>query len=138
MRVAFSYAVVRVVPRVDREEFVNVGVVLHCPQRNFLGARMRLDRDRLLGLHPGTDLEAVERHLVIIEQICAGAAAAGPVAALPTSERFHWVAAPRSTVVQISAVHAGLTEDPAASLIQLCRSMVEPPEAQGTRHRPTS
>jgi hypothetical protein len=123
-RTSFSYAVIRVVPRVERQEFVNAGVVLHCPERRYLGADMALDEARLLAAFPGVDLEAVNSHLRVICQLCAGDPAAGPLAALPASERFHWVVAPRSTIVQPSEVHAGLTDDPAAALAHLVDSMV--------------
>ena len=122
---SYSYAIVRVVPRVERGEFLNVGVVLHCPERAFLAARMSLDRQRLLHLFPGAELETIEQHLQALQALCAGdQATAGPLAALPISERFHWAVAPRSTIVQTSPVHVGLTEDPAASLEHLLQTMV--------------
>ena len=128
-RVSYSYAVIRVVPRVEREEFVNAGVVLHCPARRYLGARVVLDRQRLLLLFPEVDLDTVERHLRLFDPLCAGDAAAGPLAQLSVSERFHWAVAPRSTIVQISPVHAGLTDDPAAELEHLVDVLVRPPAA---------
>jgi hypothetical protein len=128
-RVSFSYAVIRVVPRVDRQEIVNVGVVLHCPQRAFLDAGVAVDDARLRAAFPGIDLDAVANHLRVICQMCAGDPAAGPLAALPLSERFHWVVAPRSTIVQPSVVHAGLTDDPRATLEHLVDSMVRLPHA---------
>lgn len=126
-RSSFSYAVLRVVPRVEREEFVNAGVVLHCPERRFLGARIELDEERLLRMAPGFDVAGARRHLEVIQELCAGRSSAGPLAALPVSERFHWVVAPRSTIVQTSAVHAGLTEDPEATLQHLLVTMVRLP-----------
>ena len=125
-RVSYSYAVIRVVPRVEREEFVNAGVVLHCPAKSYLGAHVALDADRLLQLYPQIDLGAVQRHLDLFAPLCAGDAAAGPLAKLSLSERFHWVVAPRSTIVQISPVHTGLTADPHAQLAHLVDSLVRP------------
>lgn len=126
---SFSYAVIRVVPRVDREEFINAGVVLHCPAKGYLDAQVALDPARLLHLFPGVDLAAVQRHLDLFAPLCAGAATAGPLAKLSLSERFHWVVAPRSTIVQISPVHSGLTDDPAAQLEHLLDVLVRPPGA---------
>jgi hypothetical protein len=123
-RAAFDYALIRVVPRVEREEFLNVGAVVHCPTRAFLAARVELDRRRLAALGGDVDLDLVEQHLRAIPAICAGDPAAGPLALLPQSERFHWVVAPRSTVVQTSPVHVGLTEDPAQALERLMETMV--------------
>src|SRR5256885_4605347 len=123
-RAAFDYALIRVVPRVEREEFLNVGAVVYCPTRAFLAARVELDRQRLAALGAPVDLDLVERHLQAIPAICAGAPDAGPLARLPLSERFHWVVAPRSTVVQTSAVHTGLSDDPALALDHLMDTMV--------------
>ena len=121
---SFSYAVIRVVPRVDREEFVNAGVVLHCPGKAYLGAQVALDAQRLRHLFPGVDLPAVQRHLALFAPLCAGDAAAGPLAQLSLSEPFHWMVAPRSTIVQISPVHTGVTDDPAALLAHLVDVLV--------------
>jgi hypothetical protein len=126
---SFSYAVIRVVPRVDREEFVNAGVVLHCPERAYLGAQVALDPARLLQLAPDVDLDAVQRHLDLFAPLCAGDPAAGPLAKLSLSERFHWVVAPRSTIVQISAVHTGITQDPGAQLGHLLEILVRTPKS---------
>ncbi len=127
-RAAFDYALIRLVPRVEREEFLNVGAVVHCRTRRFLAARIELDRDRLRALSSGQlDLDLIEQHLRSIPAVCAGDPAAGPVAALPMPERFHWLVSPRSTVVQTSPVHSGLTEDPAAALDHLVRTMVRAP-----------
>jgi len=121
-REPFEYAVLRVSPRVERGELVNVGVVLFCRTRRFLGLRLEL-RERqvraLRALAPDLDLEAVRLHLASIEAIIAGDAAAGPIAALAAPERFRWVTSPSSTVIQPSDVHGGLTEDPEASLREL-------------------
>jgi hypothetical protein len=121
---AFDYAVIRVVPRVDREEFVNVGVVLHSPEQAFLAAALWVDPLRLQALSKELDLALVERHLRLLVDLCAADPAAGPLADLTTSERFHWVVATRSTVVQTSPVHGGLAEDLAATLEHLMDTMV--------------
>jgi hypothetical protein len=122
----FEYAVVRVVPRVDREEFINAGVILYCRSLDFLDARIALDHKRLLALFPGAapDLEAIERALAMIPRICAGDASAGPIATLDLAERFRWLSATRSTVPQVSPVHTGLCDDPAQMLDHLMVKMV--------------
>ncbi len=117
--VAFDYAIVRLVPRVEREEFINVGVIVHAPTRGFLGCALRLDRGRLGAFAPGLDLDALARHLEAFRAVCAGEADAGPIAGLALSERFHWLVAPRSAVLQTSPVHGGMCEDPAAALREL-------------------
>jgi hypothetical protein len=121
---SFDYAVVRVVPRVDREEFVNAGVILFCLERDFLGARVELDRERLRALHPGADLALVEEHLAAIPRVAAGGAGSGPIGKLSPRERFHWLVAPRSTVIQVSPVHSGLCEDPERALEHLVERVV--------------
>jgi len=123
----FEYAVLRVVPRVERGEFINAGVVLYCQAEGFLGARVYLDPDRLMALDPGADLETVRAHLEAVHPVCAGSPEAGSVGRLPIGERFGWLVAPRSTVVQPSPVHTGLTDDPEAELERLLRTMVLPP-----------
>ena len=122
----FEYGVVRVVPRVEREEFINAGVILYCRPLDFLDARIALDQQRLLALFPGAslDLEAIERALSIIPRICAGDPAAGPIAALDLAERFRWLSATRSTVAQVSPVHTGLCDDPARMLDHLMARVV--------------
>src|SRR3954447_10152384 len=102
---AFDYAVMRVVPRVEREEFINAGVILFCRPRRFLAARIALDVPLLLALDPACDVAEVEQHLAAIPLICAGGPEAGPIGLLEQAERFHWLAAPRSTIIQPSAVH---------------------------------
>ena len=127
---AFDYAVVRVVPRVQREEFVNVGVVLHAPARAFLGCEIAFDPPRLSSLAPdlsAADLARIDAHLEAWRAVCAGDPAAGPIARLPPSERFHWLVAPRSTILQTSPVHAGVTEDPRAALGHLFAQLVPAP-----------
>jgi len=121
-REAFEYAVLRVAPRVERGELVNVGVVLFCRTRRFLGVKVELGERQasaLRALAPDADLDAVRAHLASIQAIVAGEAAAGPIAALDAPERFRWVTAPSSTVIQPSDVHGGVTDDPAASLQEL-------------------
>ena len=128
-RSAFDYAVLRIVPRVEREEFVNVGVVVHAPARAFLGCAVGLDRGRLSQLSPGLSaaaLDEIAAHVEAWRAVCAGEPGAGPIAALTPSERFHWLVAPRSTMLQTSAVHAGVTDDPAAALDRLFRTLVAP------------
>jgi hypothetical protein len=126
---SFDYAAVRVVPRVDREEFVNAGVILFCLERDFLGARVELDRARVCALFPGADLAAIEEHLLAIPRICAGGAGSGPIGRLSRRERFHWLVAPRSTVLQVSPVHSGTCEDPARALDHLFDRLVPAGEA---------
>jgi hypothetical protein len=126
-RVAYEYAVVRVVPRVEREEFLNAGVVLHSAQRGFLGCLLALDEDRLAALTPGLDeaeLEIIRRHLDGIRAVAAGDPDGGPMAALPARERFHFLVAPRSTVIQVSAVHTGVCDDPALALKKIFEAQV--------------
>jgi hypothetical protein len=119
---SFDYAIVRVVPRVERGEFVNVGVILFSRTRRFLGACVEVDRARLAVLAPaGFDLDRVEAHLALIPAIARGA---GPIGALPLADRFHWLTAPRSTVIQTSPVHCGQCDDPAAALDHLMGVMV--------------
>ncbi len=123
---SFDYATIRVVPRVDREEFVNAGVILFCRERQFLEARVVLDPVRVRGLYAEADLETIERHLAAVPRICLGSPDSGPIGALPIHERFHWLVAPRSTVIQMSPVHAGLCESPSETLARLFESLVGP------------
>ena len=123
-RVSFDYATLRVVPRVDREEFLNAGVILFCFERDFLEARVALDRARLLALHPQADVAAIEEHLAAVPRICAGAEGSGPIGQLDRRERFHWLVAPRSTVIQTGPVHVGLCEDPREALDRLFTRLV--------------
>jgi hypothetical protein len=127
-RVAFQYAVVRVVPRIERGEFINAGVVLFCRQHRFLAARTRLDEHALAALAGECDPAEVRSQLATLEAVAAGdAEAGGAVAAMPQSERFHWLTAPASTIVQPSPVHTGLTADPAAELEHLFAALVSRP-----------
>ena len=121
----FEYAIVRVVPRVERGEGFNAGIVLHSRAGRFLGARTLLDEALLVAMSPDCDAEAIRDHLVTIERIAAGDPAAGPIAHLSAPERWHWLAAPSSTVIQASDVHTGFTDDPAATLEHLFRILVE-------------
>jgi Protein of unknown function (DUF3037) len=120
----FAYTILRVVPSVERGEQLNVGVVLFCRQRGFLGARVGLDPDRLSALAPGLDLGAVGAHLAGLVRVAEGNPAAGAIATLPESERFGWLAAPSSTVIQASPVHTGLSDDPEATLDGLFARLV--------------
>jgi len=124
---SFDYAVVRVVPRVDRGEFINVGVVLYCLAQRFLGALVELDEGRLVALAPEVDLALVRTHLEALPRICAGGTEAGPIGQLPQKERWHWLVAPRSTILQTSPVHSGLCEEPSQALENLMDRMVRPP-----------
>jgi hypothetical protein len=121
---SYDYAVLRIVPAVEREEFVNAGVVLQCPERAFLGCRVQLDRPRLEALWPALDLDTIHRHLEAFLRICAGDPAAGPVARLSRRERFQWLVAPRSTVIQVSAVHCGVCDSPEAALEEIFGRLV--------------
>ena len=114
-------------PRVEREEFVNVGVIVSCPSRNFLEARIVLDENRLRMLDPTLDMEAIRAHTDSIRAICAGGEQAGPLARLSQRERFHWLVAPRSTIIQTSAVHTGKCDDPGRLIEHLLQKMVLPP-----------
>jgi Protein of unknown function (DUF3037) len=123
----FDYAVIRVVPRVEREEFINAGVIVSCPDRRFLEARIELDRARLAALDPTLDADRVQRYLDTIPAVCAGGEHSGPIGALPQRSRFHWLVAPRSTIIQTSPVHSGLCKDPRESLEHLLEKMVRAP-----------
>jgi Protein of unknown function (DUF3037) len=120
----FQYAIVRVVPDVERGECLNAGVILLCRPRRFLAARVRLDEARLRALAPDADPATILPHLVAIERIAAGDPTAGPIARLVQGERFHWLVAPASTVIQASEVHTGLCDDPAAELDHLFGRLV--------------
>jgi hypothetical protein len=130
---SFDYAVVRVVPRVEREEFINAGIILYCLSRGFLEARVELDEARLQALAPEVDVALVRSHLESIPRICAGGRAGGPIGRLSQKERFHWLVAPRSTLLQTGPVHSGLCEEPAAALEHLLQRMVRLPAPGGYR-----
>lgn len=120
----YDYAIIRVVPRVERGEQINVGVVLSCADTEFLDARIELDDAALLALDANADLEAIRGLLALIPVICRGGAAAGPIGALPPRGRFRWLVSPRSTMIQPSAIHTGRTSDPAACLEHLMNQLV--------------
>ena len=127
MATEFQYVIVRVVPCLPRGERVNAGVIVYCRQRDFLGARMELDAARLAAIAPGLDPETVAPHLRALCEVASGAAAGGALGALPPSERFGWLSAPASTIIQPSPVHTGLTDDPAATLQRLFGALVAAP-----------
>jgi hypothetical protein len=120
----FDYAIVRVVPNVEREEFINVGVILFCRALRFLDARIEPDVERLAAFAPELDLPMVEAQLDLIPRICAGGPEAGPLGSLEQAERFHWLVSPRSTTIQVSPVHPGLCVDPPATLDDLFDTLV--------------
>lgn len=123
----YSYAVVRIVPRVERGEYLNVGVILFAPTARFLAAEIELDRARLHAFAPSLDIATIERHLAAFVAICDGTPEGGPIARLPQSERFHWLTAPRSAVIQISPVHVGCCDDPHRTLDDLRDALVRLP-----------
>ncbi len=123
----YDYALIRVVPRVERGEFMNVGAIVSSPADRFLEARIEVDATRLAALDPTVDIVELERHLAVIPRICAGGPAAGPLGALTARERFRWLTAPRSSMVQCSPAHTGRCEDPARLLDHLVATMVRTP-----------
>lgn len=125
---SFDYAIVRVMPRVERGELINAGVILFCLEQDFLQARVEVNEARLRALWPGTDLDLVRQHLEAIPRISVGALEAGPIARLTIRERFRWLVAPRSTMIQVSPVHAGLCAHPDQALDELFRQMVQVPQ----------
>ncbi|ASU35867.1 DUF3037 domain-containing protein [Mucilaginibacter xinganensis] len=120
----FEYAVIRVVPRVEREEFLNIGVILFCAKQKFLQTKYLLDEARLKACHPGLDLEELKKHLCSFERICHGGKDAGPIGQLDQASRFRWLTATRSTVLQTSKVHPGISEDALATLNRLFEQLV--------------
>jgi len=124
MPASFDYTVIRVVPRVERQEFINAGVVVFCPEKRYLAARIHLDEPRLRALWPEIDVEVVRAHLEAIQLICAGDASAGPIAQLSQRERFHWLSAPHSTIIQQSPVHTGVCDDTGNLLDRLAKQFL--------------
>ena len=122
----YDYAIVRVVPRVEREEFINAGVILSCQKSGFLQAAIALDEERLLAMDPHVDIDSVRRHLSAIVSICAGEAGCGPIAQLPFRQRFHWLTAKRSAIIQTSPTHTGRCTDAAVALEHVMDRMVRP------------
>jgi len=129
----YNYAIIRVVPRVEREEFVNVGVIVSCPTRGFLEAQVALDEQRVKTLDATLEIESLRMHLATISTICAGGKQAGPLGRLSQRERFYWLSAPRSTIIQVSPVHTGLCQDPAVALRHLLDTMVRPLRSEPAR-----
>jgi hypothetical protein len=121
----YDYALIRVVPKVDREEFINAGAIVSCPELSFLEASIKLNESRLLALDASVDLDLVRKHLATIPTICRGGDDAGPIGQLPQRERFYWLVAPRSTIIQASPVHTGRRTDPAVALQHLVATMVD-------------
>jgi hypothetical protein len=122
---SFDYAVVRVVPRVEREEFVNAGIIVFCLEQHFLDARVHVDEPRFKALWPELDIPLVRLHLDAFPKICSGDPSAGPIARLSQRERFHWLVAPRSTIIQVSPVHTGLCESPERAMENLFRQLLQ-------------
>ncbi|HET9084928.1 MAG TPA: DUF3037 domain-containing protein [Candidatus Limnocylindrales bacterium] len=123
-RSLYQYAIIRVVPHVERGEAVNVGVVLLCRSREYVGALTALDESRLRAIAPDADVASIRRHLEAIDRVAAGDARGGPIARLSSAERFHWLVSPASTIIQPSEVHTGLTDDAAAELERLFETLV--------------
>jgi len=121
---SYDYVIIRVVPRVERGECINTGVILFCRTRRFLGMLVHVDEPRLLALAPDLDLTVIQQHLDTLSLVCAGGPDAGYVGQLSQSERFHWLTSPRSTIIQPSPVHSGLCDDPTAALEHLLETMV--------------
>ncbi len=121
---SFDYAVLRIVPRVERQEFLNVGVLVFCRERRYLEARVHLDEPRLLALSPQLDLKLIRQHADAVVRICQGDETAGPIAKSSQSERFHWLTAPRSTMLQTSPVHTGICADVDGILARLFSQLV--------------
>lgn len=123
-KLLFEYAVIRIVPRVEREEFLNVGVILYCRDLKFLHIKYDLNKNRLQAFSPEVDIPELEQRLKAFEQVCCGKSDGGPIGELPLASRFRWLTAARSTIVQTSAVHPGLAEDPKEALERLYEQLV--------------
>ena len=120
----FEYAVIRLIPRVEREEFLNIGVILYCQPHKFLQTAFELNEEKLNAFASGLDLAEIGEHLSAVKRICEGGENGGPIGKLPIGERFRWLTAPRSTIVQTSAVHTGLCTEPAKTLEDLVSKLV--------------
>ncbi|KIO78091.1 hypothetical protein TH53_05730 [Pedobacter lusitanus] len=120
----FEYAIIRVVPRVEREEFMNAGVILYCARQKFLQAEIILDKEKLSAFSPAADIEEIEQNLLALKRICAGGKEGGPIGLLDAASRFRWLTAMRSTVLQTSRVHPGFCKDPAEKLMLLLEEQV--------------
>lgn len=121
----FDYAAFRFVPRVEREEFFNVGVILSCPEHNFLEARIFLNEQKLKAFAPDLEPETIRQYLATIPKICAGGSEVGAIGRLTARERFYWLTAQRSTIIQASPIHTGLTQDARQTLENLFQKMVK-------------
>jgi hypothetical protein len=123
-RTTFDYAVLRVVPRVERQEFINAAVVVFCLEKRYLDARVHFDSERLKALWPELDINLVRQHLEAVPRICSGDSTAGPVACLSQRERFHWLVAPRSTLIQPSPVHTGICDETGGLIDRLAKQFL--------------
>ncbi len=121
----YDYVIIRVVPKVEREEFINVGVILSCKEKKFLEAKIELNEERLKSLNREIDLNMIKKHLTAIEAIAAGKEDSGSIGKLSQMERFHWLSSPKSTIIQTSAVHSGYCKDPSETLEHLLKTMVK-------------
>ncbi len=124
-KVTFDYVIIRVMPRIERSESFNVGVILFCSERRFLDAKINCDSARLKMLAPDVDIETIEEHLQTIPIVCAGGKRAGQIGQMTQRERFHWLVAPRSTIIQTSVAHCGLCDDPQNALERLIEKLVQ-------------
>ncbi|MEZ4524056.1 MAG: DUF3037 domain-containing protein [Thermomicrobiales bacterium] len=120
----YSYAVVRIVPRVERAEFINAGVILFVRATRLICAKIELDEEHVRRIDPAADIDGIRKHLELFTAVCDAAPEGGPIAELPADERFHWLTAPRSTIIQLSPVHEGCTDDPEATLGRLFHAYV--------------
>jgi hypothetical protein len=123
---SFDYAILRVVPRVERQEFINAAVIVFCLEKRYLDARVHLDPARLTALWPEVDIDLIRSHLEAIPRICVGDPGAGPIARLPQRERFHWLISPRSTIIQPSPVHTGVCDETKGLLDRLAAQFLLP------------
>ena len=121
---SYDYAIIRIVPYVERGECINIGIILFCRTRRFLGMMLHLDQQRLSVFAPQLDLPAVQQQLEHLQQVCDGKEGSGPIGQLLQSERFHWLVAPHSTIIQSSSVHSGMCNDPEATLQNLLKKLV--------------